>query len=182
MCVISLGNVCSRFVWSRHGSPPPTGRLPGDLSLELTRERWGRWDALGRESRSAMDPSVRRLTCARGYHHDSPGQTAVSVCGDGSAKCLGDRPMELDRVDVAIDHRARIVHAELGEQVRDLAPLRSQDLALGLEVPELALERADGLLARRVHELLVGLARLALIGDVREAPRLDLPVERLGER
>src|SRR3954454_68100 len=74
MRVISLGDVCSRFIWSRHGSPPPTGRWPGDVSLELTRERWGRWDALGRESRSAMDPSVRRLTCARGYHHDSPGQ------------------------------------------------------------------------------------------------------------
>ena len=37
------------------------------------------------------------------------------------------------------------------------------------------------LLARRVDELLVGLAGLALVGAVREAPRLDLAVERLGE-
>src|SRR4051812_36239885 len=110
------------------------------------------------------------------------GSTAVSACGDGSAKCVRDRPMDLDRLDVAVDHRARIVHPELGEQVRDLAPLRSQDLALRVEVPELALERPDGLLPRRVHELLVGLARLALIGDVGEAPCLDLAVERLGER
>ena len=49
------------------------------------------------------------------------------------------------------------------------------------EVPELALERTDRLLARRVHELLVGLAGLALVGCVAEAPRLDLAVERRGE-
>ena len=50
------------------------------------------------------------------------------------------------------------------------------------QLPELALERADRLLAGRVDELLVGLARLALVGGVGEAPGLDLAMERLGER
>ena len=85
-------------------------------------------------------------------------------------------------MDVRLDHLARAVDAELGEQERDLASLRGEDLVLGREVPELALERADRLLARRVDELLVGLAVLALVGGVRVAPGLDLAMELLRER
>src|SRR6185369_10999711 len=79
--------------------------------------------------------------------------------------------------DVAIDHRPRPVHAELGEQEADLATLRGEDLVLRRKLPELALERPDRLLARRVDELLIGLVRLALVEGVREAERLDLAVE-----
>ena len=85
--------------------------------------------------------------------------------------------MQLDRLDVALDHVARVVHPQLGEEVRDLATLAGQDLVLGRELPELALERPDRLLAGRVHELLVGLAGLALVGGVAVAPALDLAVE-----
>jgi hypothetical protein len=89
--------------------------------------------------------------------------------------------VDLDRVHVLVDHGAAVVDAELGEQVRDLAALGSQDLVLRLELPEPSFERPERLLAGRVHELLVGLARLALIGRVGEAPAFDLAVERLGE-
>ena len=71
---------------------------------------------------------------------------------------------------------------ELVEQEADLLRLGGEDLVLRLEVPQLALERPERLLARRVHELLVGLVRLALVERVGEAPRLDLLVELARER
>jgi hypothetical protein len=83
--------------------------------------------------------------------------------------------------DVLLHHLARPVDAELREQERDLASLAREDLVLGRQVPELALERADGLLPRRVDELLVGLAVLALVGGIPVAPGLDLAMERLGK-
>ena len=82
--------------------------------------------------------------------------------------------MRLDRRDVPVDHLARPADLELGEQEPDLAPLGGQDLVLRPQLPELALERADRLLAGRVDELLVGLAGLALVGGVGEAPGVDL--------
>ena len=103
-----------------------------------------------------------------------PAPTA-SRRASGIGRCTVDGP------DVRPDHLARPVDAELGEQERDLAALGREDLVLGREVPQLALERPDRLLAGRVDELLVGLAVLALVGRVRVAPGLDLAVERLGE-
>src|SRR4029079_10707976 len=63
----------------------------------------------------------------------------------------------------------------------DLATLRREDLVLRGEVPELPLERPDRLLPGRVDELLIGLLGLPLVERIREAPRLDLALERRGE-
>ena len=82
-------------------------------------------------------------------------------------------------MDVALDHLHRAVHAELGEEERDLPALGGEDLLLRRQVPQLALERADRLLAGRVDELLVGLAVLALVGGVR---RSTTPRSRDGAR
>ena len=41
--------------------------------------------------------------------------------GRGPPQPVGDRPVELDRLDVPVDQGARVVDPELGEQVRDLA-------------------------------------------------------------
>ena len=53
--------------------------------------------------------------------------------------------MDLDGMDVALDHLQRPVHAELGEQEGDLPALSRKDLLLRWQVPELTLERADRL-------------------------------------
>ena len=90
--------------------------------------------------------------------------------------------MDLDRVDVAVDHVHRAVDAELREEERDLAPLRGENLVLLRQLPELSLERPEGLLAGRVDELLVGLVRLSLVCGIGVAPRLDLAVEAGRER
>ena len=52
----------------------------------------------------------------------------------------------------------------------DLPGLTRQDLILRGQVPQLALEWPDRLLARRVHELLIGLVRLPFVEGVLEAP------------
>src|SRR5437879_11292967 len=80
-------------------------------------------------------------------------------------------------MDEPLDHLARAVDAELGEQERDLPTLGRQDLILRRELPELALERPDRLLPGRVDELLIGLAGLALVRRIRVDPRLDLAME-----
>src|SRR5262245_66477278 len=87
--------------------------------------------------------------------------------------------MPFDRLDVAIDHRSTADDAELLAQEPELQPLIGEDLVLRLEVPELAPERPDGLLAREIDELLVRLVGLALVERVREAPALDLAEEVL---
>src|SRR5215212_71694 len=89
--------------------------------------------------------------------------------------------MELDGVDVAVDHLPTAVDPELLEQEVDLASLGLQDLVLRVELPQLPLERTKGLLARRVDELLVGLAILPLVGGVGHAPALDLGAQRRRE-
>ena len=96
------------------------------------------------------------------------------VRGDDSAERVRDGPVQLDRLDVLLDHRARVVDPQFGEQVRDLAALSGQDLVLRLELPELAFERPESLLARAVDELLVGLAGLALVCAVGPDPGFDL--------
>jgi len=77
--------------------------------------------------------------------------------------------MRRDRVDVLVDHGATVIDAELVEQERDLQRLAGEDLVIRVQVPELALEGPERLLARRVHELLVGLAGLSLVGGVAAA-------------
>ena len=67
--------------------------------------------------------------------------------------------------------RSLLVAARSGTH---LGLLAGDDLVLGRQLPQLALERAERLLARLVEELDVRLAVLALVGAVVEAPRLDL--------
>src|SRR5260221_2598227 len=104
-------------------------------------------------------------------------RSASLARGDGLAERARDWSVQLDGMSELVDHRPRVVDSKLAEQVGNLAPLRSEDLVLGLEIPELALERPNRLLAARLDELLVGLAGLPLIGDLPEAPGLDLAME-----
>jgi len=85
--------------------------------------------------------------------------------------------VELDRFDVLLDEGAAAGGAELLEEEVHFGGLRREDLVLGGEVPELALERADGLLTAGVDELDVRLAFLALVLAVGEDPLLDRLVE-----
>jgi len=90
--------------------------------------------------------------------------------------------VDLHGADVGVDHVARAVDPELGEQECEFPALGRQDLVARVEVLQLPLERTDGLLARRIDELLVGLIRLALVEGVLEAPVTDLLVELRRER
>ena len=90
--------------------------------------------------------------------------------------------MDLDRVDIPLDHVHRPVDAKLREEERNLPSLGGEDLFLRGQIPELALERTESLLPGRVDELLLGLAFLALVGGVAEAPLLDGSVELGRER
>src|SRR5688572_17599685 len=85
-------------------------------------------------------------------------------------------------MDEALDHLHRAVHAELREKEGNLPALGREDLLLRRQVPELALERADRLLPRRVDELFVGLAILALFGGVAETPGLHCAMKLGRER
>src|SRR4029079_4322706 len=74
-----------------------------------------------------------------------------------------------DGRDVAVDQLARAGDTELVEEVAELRTQVAGDLRGMLvgERPELALERPDRLLPGLVEELLLGLARLALVIAVR---------------
>src|SRR5882672_8492211 len=78
-----------------------------------------------------------------------------SARGDGPAQRVRYRAVKLDRLDVLVDHRARVIDPQLGEQVGDLSALGGEDLVLRLEFPELAFEWPERLLAGAVDELLV---------------------------
>src|SRR6187401_3537900 len=107
-----------------------------------------------REDSTGWDPVNRRF---EGRFARAPASTgSASASGGDSAQGVGDRPVELDRLDVRLDHLARVVDPQLREQVGDLAPLGGEDLVLRFELPELALERPESLLAGAVDELLIG--------------------------
>ena len=81
--------------------------------------------------------------------------------------------MALGRIDEARNVFLGPGNLELIKQEHELLVLIGQDLVLGRQLPQLALVRAECLLARLVQELDVVIVRLAFVERVREAPRLD---------
>jgi hypothetical protein len=81
-------------------------------------------------------------------------------------------PWNGDRLAMALDQLAGARDPQLVEEEAELGAQVVRDLTRGVrgQSPELALERADRLLARPVQELVLGLALLALLGAVVPAP------------
>src|SRR5215470_8415484 len=84
---------------------------------------------------------------------------------------------------VLLGQRPRALDGELAEQERELVLERLADRLAdrGRHSPHLALEETERLLAGLVEELLVGVARLALVGGRGAEPLVDLALEVGGE-
>src|SRR6188508_1283934 len=87
---------------------------------------------------------------------------------------LRGRPGPLRDADVALDHPLGAADGQLLHQEAHLLLLRREDLVLGRQLPQLALEGTEGLLPSLVQEDVFGLAGLALAVAVVDAPGFDL--------
>jgi hypothetical protein len=103
----------------------------------------------------------------------------LALGGGGRRQCRRQGLMAIRRDDVACDVLLRSANLELIEQEAKLLLLVGDDLVLGRQLPQLALERTERLLARLVDELDVVVRGLALVERVAEAPRLDF-VQEIG--
>ena len=89
--------------------------------------------------------------------------------------------MELDRLDVPLDHLARAVDPQLGEQETDLRRWAARISSFVSRSHSWRLNGPSAFLRVVYTNCWSVWSGLALVERVGEAPRLDLAVERLGE-
>src|SRR5665647_1235892 len=124
--------------------------------------------ALSQSDGAAPERSLSSVRIVgRGLHRDAPGDAAALF----------------RRRDEALDRVRGPANAQLLEEEAEGLVVRERDLRLHVlrQVPELALEGAERLLAALVVELLIGVALLALIAGVLVEPRVDLRAQGLGD-